>query len=209
MTHDDGPLSFLASQPLLALTMVAILAGALGWRLQATNPRAGVALRNTAYVAMLGVLLLVIADVTRKATHSDAALLLQGTPKVTISGGETLIPMQADGHFWVEASVNGHKQRFMIDTGATYVSMSRSAAQAAGIAPTPGELPMEMSTANGVIVTRKGTVQSFRFGSINADGIEVSIDSNDEGGTNLIGMNLLSRLKSWHVEGNRLRLVPG
>ena len=54
---DDGLFAFLASQPLLALTIATILCATLGWRLQISAPRAGMVLRNVAYVSMVGVAL--------------------------------------------------------------------------------------------------------------------------------------------------------
>src|SRR5262249_48457938 len=118
----DSLFGFLAAQPLLALTVLAILAGAMGWRLQASSPRAGSALRNLAYLGMVAAVLLTVVEMTRKTTRSDAAMLIAQTAKVTVEGGETVVPMQPDGHFWVRAAINGHEQPFMIDTGATYVS---------------------------------------------------------------------------------------
>src|SRR5262245_39179020 len=39
-----------------------------------------------------------------------------GTP--IQSGAELRIPMAEDGHFWVEASINGHNAPFLVDSGA-------------------------------------------------------------------------------------------
>src|SRR5580765_7955280 len=40
-----------------------------------------------------------------------------GTP--VVQGRETRIPMAIDGHFWVEARLNGKKVKFLVDSGAT------------------------------------------------------------------------------------------
>jgi len=205
---EDGLGAFLIAQPLLLLVIVAVLAGTLGWRLQHSSPRAGQALRNTAYLAMVAAGLLTVADVARKANRSDAALLMHEDAPLLISGRETIVPMHDDGHFWVKATINGQPQDFMIDTGASYVSLTRSAAEAAGIAPDPGTPPLRLSTADGTMTARIGTARSIDFGSIAVRNVEVVIAPDDGGEINVIGMNLLSQLASWHVERKQLRLVP-
>jgi aspartyl protease family protein len=76
--------------------------------------------------------------------------------------------MASDGHFWVEATVNGQPQHFLIDTGATVTGLSQSSARKAGIAPDPGEAAYEVNTANGTIWVTTGTAASLEFGSIKA-----------------------------------------
>src|SRR4051794_36089855 len=51
-----------------------------------------------------------------------------------IAQGKTVrIPMADDGHFWVDAKVNGHSLRFMVDSGASVTTVSTRAARAAGM----------------------------------------------------------------------------
>src|SRR5690242_3288015 len=52
-------------------------------------------------------------------------------------GGELRVPIGNDGHFWVDARVNGHSARFLIDSGASVTTISRDVAQGAGV-PTDG-----------------------------------------------------------------------
>src|SRR3954462_1064946 len=46
-------------------------------------------------------------------------------------GRETRIPMAIDGHFWVDAKVNGKDVKFLVDSGATMTTMDRATAKAA------------------------------------------------------------------------------
>src|SRR5580765_3990944 len=50
-------------------------------------------------------------------------------------GGGTTIVLSADsgGHFWANGTINGQSVRFIVDTGATNVSMSQSLADRLGI----------------------------------------------------------------------------
>src|SRR3954463_6673316 len=52
-----------------------------------------------------------------------------GTP--VQQGKETRIPMAIDGHFWVDARLNGRDVEFLIDSGATMTTIDRKTANAA------------------------------------------------------------------------------
>src|SRR5438552_16763575 len=54
-----------------------------------------------------------------------------GTP--VQQGRETRIPMAIDGHFWVDARLNGHDVKFLVDSGATTTTIDRETARAAGV----------------------------------------------------------------------------
>ena len=205
---DEGLFAFLIDQPLLLAVIVTVLIATLGWRLQDGSPRMASILRNCGYLGMVAIGLLTVADLTRKATRSDAAVLMRTKPQLQIQGAEIVVPMQDDGHFWVRAQINDSQQDFMIDTGASYVSLTRSAARDAGISPRADIPALPMETANGTMVARIGTADRFAFGSLDLRGIEVVIAPDDGGKINVIGMNLLSQLASWHVEGRKLRMIP-
>jgi aspartyl protease family protein len=64
-------------------------------------------------------------------------------------GGTLRVPMAPDGHFWVRARINGHEQRFLIDSGATTTALSTDAAEAADLNVERGGLPIVINTANG------------------------------------------------------------
>lgn len=201
-----GELAF--NEPLLVFVIVGVLAAAAGWMVERERPVLARALRRSGYLAMLAGGLLLVGQVASDTRSSDSSSWLNSRPKLTVSGGETVIPLAADGHFWVEAEVNGTPVEFLIDTGATYTGLSRPAARAANITPSATALPLEMETANGTIMVRLGQAQVLRFGNITASNLDVAIPRDFDDDTNLLGMNFLSRLKSWRVEGDRLILVP-
>lgn len=122
--------------------------------------------------------------------------------------GETLrLPLGDDGHFWVRATVNGIEQRFLIDSGATTTALSVATANAAGVEVDASGFPVILNTANGTVEARRAVVDQLRVGPIEsrALGVVVSPAFRD---TNVLGMNFLSSLESWRVEGNTLVLVP-
>lgn len=199
--------AFLAQQPLLALAMAAIFAVALGGTLKRAAPRLARLLQGVGNLAVVAALLLTIAQVARLTTGNDLALPQIGLPEQHVSGGETRIAMSNDGHFWLRGSVNGVPERFLVDTGATLTALSESTAAEAGVDAQPLRQSVLMRTANGTVSAKLARIEVLRFGNVVARDLDAVI-APGLGETNVIGMNLLSRLASWRVEGRTLVLVP-
>ena len=118
--------------------------------------------------------------------------------------GEIRIRQAPDGHFWVDAEVNGRSVRFLVDSGATTTSLSRETAEDVGIEPSTG-LGVMVQTANGVVMAQRGRAQTISIGPISRSDVAVHI-SDAFGDMNVIGMNYLSTLSAWGVEGRTLVL---
>src|SRR3954454_22825930 len=76
-----------------------------------------------------------------------------GTP--VTEGRETRIPMAIDGHFWVNAKVNGRDVKFLVDSGATTTTIDRDTAQAAGI-QISSRREQYVRTGNGIVRVASG-----------------------------------------------------
>lgn len=168
----------------------------------------GQLLRGASTVALAGILLLVVFQLARFDSRFDIAMPEIGLPKQEVAGGETRIPLAPDGHYWIQAQVNGAPARFMVDTGATLTAVSEETARQAGLEPRRGGLPVSLTTANGTVSAHLTSIETMRFGNIEARGIDAVIAPN-LGRMNVVGMNLLSRLAGWRVEGGTLILEPG
>lgn len=125
-----------------------------------------------------------------------------GTP--IEAGGELRIPMADDGHFWVDADVNGHNAPFLVDSGASVTTLSVDTAKAASVRPDTGFAYID--TANGTVRVQVAKVQQFQVGPILRSDFSVQVNEHDD--SNVLGMNFLSALGSWRVEGNYLVLRP-
>lgn len=205
-------LSFLTSQPLLALAMAAIFVTVLGGLLRGPLPLLGGFVRGLGNLGLVAALLLTVAQATRLTSGMDFALPGLELPEIglsrqSVSGGETRVPMKPDGHFWVHATINGVEGDFLVDTGATLTAISPRMANAAEVRAQPLRQNIAMRTANGTVAAQLGTVDELRFGSVVARQLDVVVAPGLED-QNVIGMNLLSRLASWRVEGRTLILVP-
>jgi aspartyl protease family protein len=122
-------------------------------------------------------------------------------------GKELRVPMARDGHFWVLASVNGVKSRMLIDSGATVTAISEGTARSAGVDTGRGLAPIVLRTANGVAPAETGSIDELRAGDIVARNLKV-VTAPGMGDLDVLGMNFLSQLQSWRVEGKTLILVP-
>jgi aspartyl protease family protein len=126
--------------------------------------------------------------------------------EAVVAGAEIRIPKAEDGHFWVNGQVNGTRVRFLIDSGATVTTLSADSARDAGVEPSAG-FPVLVETANGQALERRAVAQ-LRVGSIERREFDLHLAAEAAGDTNVLGMNFLSSLSSWGVQGNILVLKP-
>ena len=124
-----------------------------------------------------------------------------------VVGKEVRIRMSRDGHFWARARIGGVDRRLLIDSGATVTALSTDTADAAGLEVKNPLVPIVLNTANGQITAQTATIEEMRLGDIVARDLSVVV-SPAFGDTDVLGMNFLSRLKSWRVEDGVLILVP-
>lgn len=132
--------------------------------------------------------------------------LVPGEP---VQVGNTIrIRMDEDGHFHVDSTVNGHAMRFLIDSGATTTMVSETAARAAGLEIDESGFPVAIETANGAVAVKRARIASLRVGSIERREFPILIGTPASDNVNLLGMNFLSSLRHWRVEGREMVLEP-
>lgn len=192
---------------LLIAAVVAMIAGWLGAVMVRREVPMGGVVRAGSTLALFSIMLVVVLQLSRFDPRIDVAVPQLGLPQQVVEGGETRVPLAADGHFWLRAEVNGHSANFLVDTGATLTAVSQELADEAGLEPRRGGIPVRIDTANGSIAAQLTTIENLSFGNVRAGGIDAVIVPN-MGPTNVIGMNVLSRLGSWRVEGQEMILVP-
>jgi aspartyl protease family protein len=124
-----------------------------------------------------------------------------------VVGGQLRVRMASDGHFWVNATINGVPRRMLVDSGATITAISESTARSAGVDTGTGLAPVVLRTANGIAPARTGSIDELRIGNIVARNLKI-VSSPGLGSVDVIGMNFLSQLEGWRVENRTLVLVP-
>jgi aspartyl protease family protein len=118
--------------------------------------------------------------------------------------GELRIRRADDGHFWADGEVNGRAVRFLVDSGATVTTITHETAERVGIAP-GGGFGVMVDTANGSVMVQRGRAERVKIGPIERSDLAVHISST-LGDTDILGMNFLSTLTGWGVEGSVLVL---
>lgn len=132
---------------------------------------------------------------------------LLGDDEQRVRGATIRLRMAPDGHFWATANINGIDRRMLIDSGATTTSLSVATAQNAALDLAQNSVPTTVNTANGMVFARTSSVRRLELGPIVATNLRVIV-APEFGDTDVLGMNFLSRLKSWRVEGEMLVLEP-
>ena len=132
-------------------------------------------------------------------------LRAEATGQPVVQGREIRIPMAIDGHFWVDGVVNGRSVKFLVDSGATMTTIGRGTAAEVGVRASPNRNQI-VRTGNGYIRVATGQAERLEVGDIQRTNLAVHIADGED--LNVLGMNFLSSLQRWGVEGRWLILVP-
>ena len=130
-------------------------------------------------------------------------LKTEATGEPMVAGSEVRIPMAVDGHFWVDAKINGAPVKFLVDSGATVTTIDRASAIRSGAVASDARDQL-VRTGNGFIKVARGSAQRLEVATIERDNIRLHIVDGDD--MNVLGMNFLSTLTRWGVEGRWLIL---
>jgi len=123
------------------------------------------------------------------------------------TGGELEFRRSGDGHFYIDAEVNGRTVRFLVDTGASDVVLSPADARRLGYTPSTLTFNRIYQTANGIGRGAPVVLQSIAVGPIRFN--EVAASVNDVAISNsLLGLSFLNRLSGYEVRGDSLLLKP-
>jgi aspartyl protease family protein len=117
--------------------------------------------------------------------------------------GSVQLERASDSHFYATAQVNGTPVRFLVDTGATSVVLTRADAQRAGLAG--GEYSAWGITPSGRVRLMPVTIARFGLGPVSTEHVQAMVA---EGGmpVSLLGQSYLARLRTVSIEGDRMVL---
>lgn len=132
----------------------------------------------------------------------------QGVYSASPSAGsgrkKAVIMADSRGHFFTVGTVNGVSTRFMVDTGATAVTLSVQDAKRTGIDYLAG-IKVPTQTANGVALAYRVRLGSIEVGGITLNNVDaIVIDGNLPHA--LLGMSFLNRMER-RSEGDTLTLI--
>jgi aspartyl protease family protein len=105
----------------------------------------------------------------------------------------TTLTADARGHFFTEGSINGVTMRFLVDTGATFISLGAADARRARIDAAKGTPAMTM-TANGAVRVWRVKLASVKVGGIVLSDVDATVHERDMPVV-LLGMSFLNRME--------------
>lgn len=129
------------------------------------------------------------------------------TPRQVVSqdGMRIEVPVDASGHFLLQATANGEPIRFIFDTGASSVALSPDDARRIGIDPDDLAYVGLAETANGTVETAPVTIRTLAIGDFVDENVPAVVIRADIAGS-LLGMSYLRRFARVSFEGDLLVL---
>jgi aspartyl protease family protein len=127
------------------------------------------------------------------------------TPFQTVTDQGTVeLPRAEDGHYYPTLLVNGTEVRFVADTGATNIVLSKEDARRLGFDPESLMFTGEAMTANGPVRTARVTLEQIRFGPFRDQGLSAFVNDGEMDGS-LLGMDYLGLFRV-EISDNRMIL---
>jgi aspartyl protease family protein len=116
------------------------------------------------------------------------------------------IRKRRDGHFIVNAKLNGQSTPMLVDTGASTVVIREADAVRLGVDTSRLRYTVPVQTANGITYAAHVRLASVAIGSIQVEGVDALVSKPGALRENLLGMSFLSRLRSYEFSGDFLTL---
>lgn len=160
-----------------------------------------------ASVVILGAYAARFADqATTPPPRAAAVQPVVRAPEPTSSGRSMMLDSDRQGHFKVEARVDGRQLNFMVDTGASLVVLRRSDAAEVGIRPLPADYTATVSTANGKIKAARAKLDRIELGDITVFDVPALVLPDETLAQNLLGVSFLSKLRRYEYANGRMVL---
>ncbi len=154
-------------------------------------------LRDLLYVLLAFVLIYMLFSV----------LIESPPPQVMVSGQGATVTLHADrsGHFRGKGAINGVPVEFLVDTGASYLSIPLSMAHTLKLDTATPSSRVLLETAAGQVTAHKVMVDSVRFSVIEQNHVAAVVVP--ELKQPLLGMNFLKRLSIQQRSGTMVLQV--
>lgn len=111
------------------------------------------------------------------------------------------------GHFAGRFRINGKPIDSMIDTGATFVTLSEKTARSLGYGGNELNFRYEVSTANGKVKAAKVTLKTIDIGTVSVRNVDAMVIRGKTLDFPLIGMSFLRKLSGYQAVNNELKLL--
>jgi aspartyl protease family protein len=156
-------------------------------------------------VIWLGVILAIIFAYSYKDALLNSRIMAELLPnRARVDAeGNLVIRASQDGHFHIEARVNGVPVNFMVDTGASDVVLSKNDARRIGLNPDTLSYSRTYLTANGATGGAPVKLNRLQIGQFTLDDFPASVNRG-ELDSSLLGMSALRRLGGFSIVGDEM-----
>ncbi|NIJ07547.1 aspartyl protease family protein [Sphingomonas vulcanisoli] len=184
--------SLLSSAPLPAITLaIGCVAGMMGSHYSADDSVTQ-APAPSAAMASAGIGAGQTVDDQAAAAASDAS-------------GRSKVARASDGLFYIGAEVNGHHLRFLVDTGASYTVLRADDARTLGLTPEADRFGEKVETVGGSTAMAWTHLASVKLAGRELHDVRAAVVRQGLG-VSLLGQNMLTKLGSVRIKGDRLEL---
>jgi aspartyl protease family protein len=139
--------------------------------------------------------------------------LVPGTPIAGRLSGKTdpnsvVILRNGGGHFGVRAEIDSEPMSLLVDTGATFVTLTPEDAADIGIDPSALDYAVPIQTANGTIRAASIQLDRIAIGPIERQDVPALVAPRGALDESLLGLSFLDKLGGYSISGDRLVLHP-
>lgn len=183
------------------LIIVMLIAGLMSRRRHANQPILKYALY---WVLIIGVGVFLYSFKSEYEAVKERFLTALIPSRAVDTGGVITIKKSSNGHFIIDSLVNGKPVKFLVDTGASSVVLSLEDAKSVG-------MDINSLSFNRVVQTASGTGKvadtraTITIGEFVLEDFPMYVNSAPDN-VSLLGMSLISRFKSFEVDGDTLIL---
>jgi aspartyl protease family protein len=148
-----------------------------------------------------GVMAVRMIENTGRAPTSMTATPAPAPVSSSHAARNVVITKSGNGHFAVDARVDGRRLTFLVDTGASHIAMPQREAARLGIHPRPSDFTVRVNTANGMTKAALVELRTVEVGDIVVRNVPAIVHPDEGLSVNLLGMSFLSRVRWTHERG--------
>ncbi len=137
---------------------------------------------------------------------SDVQRFTMRNQMIQTGSGQIAVPRQPDGHYYLTLDINQTPIRFVVDTGATDMVLTRADARRAGLDPDTLNYIGTANTANGTVRTAPVRLDQVRLGDVTDTNVRATVNGGEMQGS-LLGMGYLQRWGRIEITGGELILT--
>ena len=142
-----------------------------------------------------------------KGGKPEKAVEAKATLASTDNGRNYVLRANEQGHFSGRFRINGKPVDSLIDTGATFVTMSETTARNLGYGGNELRFRYEVVTANGKVKAARINLKSIEIGTVSVRNVDAMVIRGKDLAYPLIGMSFLKKLSGYRAENDELKLI--